>query len=367
MEKVTRAVLLIEDPAGKPMVLQPVLFCPVIEWLCASMKECGVTQWFVHGAGPYRDEICAHIASVEGVTVTEEPLNKFLDTPQRVLFIDGAVLPEGGLLPHGDTGVCCTVGREFDASDPGELMRTGQKQTGFTALRTMADLRAAQAALRSVIAQRLTDAGVLILDPSAVYIDPRVRIGAGTILLPGTILRGRTVIGENCEIGPNSMISDCVIGDGTTVNASQVNESSVGRNTKIGPFAYVRPGCTIGDEIKVGDFVEVKNSTLGDGTKISHLTYVGDSDVGSHVNFGCGTVTVNYDGKEKYRCRIGDHAFLGCNTNLVAPVRVGNGAYTAAGSTITSDVPDDALGVARSRQRNLTDWSKKRRAIGRLK
>lgn len=365
MEKVKRAVLLMEGPVCKPLVLQPVLFCPVIQWLCETLKERGVTQWLIYGAGAYRDEIAAHITSVEGVTVADEPLDRFLDTPQHVLFIDGAVLPEGGLLPHSDTGVCCGVGRE--CSDPKDFMRTAQRQDGFTALRTMAELHAAQTALRMRMAQRLIDAGVLILDTSAVYIDPRVKIGAGTTLLPGTILRGRTVIGENCEIGPNSMICDCVIGDSTTVNASQVNESSVGRNTKIGPFAYVRPGCVIGDEIKVGDFVEVKNSTLGSGTKISHLTYVGDSDVGSHVNFGCGTVTVNYDGQAKYRCHIGDHAFLGCNTNLVAPVHVGDGAYTAAGSTITSDVPDDALGVARARQRNLSDWSKKRRAAGRLK
>ena len=119
----------------------------------------------------------------------------------------------------------------------------------------------------------------------------------------------------------------------------------------------MRPGCTIGDHCRVGDFVEVKNSVIGDGTKISHLTYVGDSDVGQRVNFGCGTVTCNYDGKDKFRTQIGDYCFIGCNTNLVAPVKVGDGAYTAAGSTITKDVPAQALGIARERQTNLDGWA----------
>ena len=127
-----------------------------------------------------------------------------------------------------------------------------------------------------------------------------------------------------------------------TVNSSQLNESTVGEDTTVGPFAYVRPHCTIGDHCRVGDFVEVKNSVIGDGTKISHLTYVGDSDVGQRVNFGCGTVTTNYDGHKKYRCTIGDDVFLGCNTNLIAPETLGDGSYTAAGSTITDDVPDNA-------------------------
>jgi len=129
----------------------------------------------------------------------------------------------------------------------------------------------------------------------------------------------------------------------------------------VGPFAYIRPGCHVGKGVKVGDFVELKNSTIGDGTKISHLTYVGDTDAGAHINFGCGTVTVNYDGEKKFRTTIGDHAFIGCNTNLVAPVTVGEGAYTAAGSTITDDVPADSLAIARDRQIVKKQWAAKRR------
>ncbi len=207
----------------------------------------------------------------------------------------------------------------------------------------------------------LMEAGVRAMDPTTVYVDEDVQVGEGTLLLPGTILRGKTIIGKNCEIGPNTMICDCVVGDGVTVNASQLNESFIEDEVKIGPFAYVRPHCHVGKGVKVGDFVELKNSNIGAGTKISHLTYVGDSDVGSGVNFGCGTVTVNYDGATKFRTVIGDNAFIGCNTNLVAPVKVGDGAYTAAGSTITDDVPDDSLAIARSLQINKKQWAAKRR------
>lgn len=155
----------------------------------------------------------------------------------------------------------------------------------------------AELTARNFGACRLLEQGVRMMDPNTCYVGPRVQVGEGTLLLPGTILRGETVIGKNCEIGPNAMIRDCTVGDDVTVNASQLNESTVDDGTTVGPFAYIRPNCHVGPHVKVGDFVELKNSTIGEGTKISHLTYVGDSDVGSHVNFGCGTVTVNYDGR----------------------------------------------------------------------
>lgn len=204
--------------------------------------------------------------------------------------------------------------------------------------------------------QALLQSGVQMMDPNTVYVEDTVSVGAGTLLLPGTILRGTTVIGENCEIGPNTMITNCTVGNATVINSSQCNESTIGANVQIGPFAYIRPHCHVGEHVKVGDFVELKNSTIGTGTKISHLTYVGDSDVGQRVNFGCGTVTVNYDGLAKYRTTIGDDCFVGCNTNLVAPVTLGDGSYTAAGSTITEDVSEGALAVARNRQTEKTGW-----------
>lgn len=206
----------------------------------------------------------------------------------------------------------------------------------------------------------LLAAGVQMMDPSAVYVEDGVQVGRGTLLLPGTILRGSTVIGENCEIGPNSMLTDCTVGDGAVVNSSQCSQSVIGAGAQVGPFAYIRPGCQVGKEVKVGDFVELKNASIGEGTKISHLTYIGDCDVGSKCNFGCGTVVVNYDGKVKHRSAIGDHCFIGCNTNLVSPVRIGDWAYTAAGSTITDDVPEHELAIARARQVNKAQWRDKR-------
>ena len=213
----------------------------------------------------------------------------------------------------------------------------------------------------------LLDAGVEMMDPETVYVEAGVAVGQGTLLLPGTILRGRTVVGKNCEIGPNTMLTDCTVGDNVTINSSQCNESVIDSGAHVGPFAYIRPNCHVGAEVKVGDFVELKNSVIGAGTKISHLTYVGDADVGRQVNFGCGTVLVNYDGMEKHRSTIGDHCFIGCNTNLVSPVHIGDGAYTAAGSTITQDVEPDALAIARARQVDKPGWAAARRARKALK
>lgn len=216
-----------------------------------------------------------------------------------------------------------------------------------------------QIAARRVIEKHL-DNGVEFVSTDGVLIMPEVEIEADTVILPGTILKGNTVIGNGCRIGPQTLIEDSVVGDDTTINASQCYQSKVHSHVKIGPYCHIRPNSEIMDHVKIGDFVEVKNSTIGEYTAVSHLTYVGDSDVGRNVNFGCGVVTVNYDGVNKHRCVIEDNAFIGCNTNLVAPVKVGNGAYTGAGSTITKDVPADALGIARARQSNLEGFAAKK-------
>ena len=204
------------------------------------------------------------------------------------------------------------------------------------------------------------EAGVNFIDIRAAYIDENVKIGKGTTIYPGVTLEGDTVIGENCVIGQNTKISDSTIGDEASIQFSVITSSKVGKKTKVGPFAYLRPNSNIGEGCKVGDFVEIKNSTFGDGSKASHLSYIGDSDVGKHVNIGCGVVFVNYDGKNKHRSTVEDDAFIGCNANLVSPVNVGNGAYIAAGSTVTQDVPAGALCVARERQKNIEGWTKKR-------
>lgn len=201
--------------------------------------------------------------------------------------------------------------------------------------------------------------GVDIPFSDGVIIEPGVEIGADTQILPNTIIQGNTKIGKGCRIGPNSIISNSIIEDGAKLNNVQCYQSRVLSGADIGPFVHIRPNSVIGEKVHLGNFVEVKNSNIDTGTKVSHLTYVGDSDVGKRVNFGCGTVTVNYTGKAKYRTVIGDDVFLGCNTNLVAPVKVGDGAYTAAGSTITEDIPEDALGIARARQVNKLGWKLK--------
>lgn len=208
------------------------------------------------------------------------------------------------------------------------------------------------------IIEKHMENGVEFFTSHGIVIDPQVTIGKGTQILPGTILRGNTTIGENCVIGPNSMLVDCKVGNGVVFNASQGSESVVEDEAKIGPFTQLRPNSHICKKVKIGDFVEVKNSTVGEGTSIAHLTYIGDSDVGRHVNFGCGVVTVNYDGASKNRTTIGDYAFIGCNSNLVAPVKIGDGAYTAAGSTVTKDVPGGDLAIARARQENKSGWAK---------
>ena len=215
--------------------------------------------------------------------------------------------------------------------------------------------------MRRRINERIALSGVTIIDPDHTYISDDAVIGQDTVILPGTILSGKTVIGTNCVIGPNSRIVNSTVGDGTEVQSSVILESSIGDDTHIGPFAYIRPGSRVGNECKVGDFVELKNVTIGDGTKTSHLTYLGDADIGSGVNFGCGTVMVNYDGVQKFRSTIGDNVFVGCNTNLVSPVKVGDNVFIAAGSTITDDIPDGHFAIARSRQVVKSDWKDKRK------
>ncbi len=204
--------------------------------------------------------------------------------------------------------------------------------------------------------KKFKDNGVTFIDEKTTYIEDNVSIGRGTVVEPNVYIKSGTVIGENSKIGFCSEISNSTIGNGVSIKHSVILDSSIADNTTVGPFAYIRPNCNIGKNVRIGDFVEIKNSNIDDGTKISHLTYVGDSDVGKNINFGCGTVTVNYDGKTKHRTVIEDDAFIGCNTNLIAPVRVGRGAYTAAGSTITEDIPENSLAIARERQTVKTDW-----------
>lgn len=206
--------------------------------------------------------------------------------------------------------------------------------------------------------QKLTESGVIIPMNNGIFIGKEVTVESGTVLLPGSVLTGKTHIGKDCHIGPDTWLFDTEVGNESSLNNVQAYECKILDGADIGPYVHIRPNSVIGNKVHLGNFVEVKNSTVGDSTSVSHLTYIGDSDVGKNVNFGCGCVTVNFTGKEKFRTTVGDHAFIGCNTNLVAPVTVGDYGYTAAGSTITDDVPENALAIARARQINKEDWVK---------
>ena len=213
--------------------------------------------------------------------------------------------------------------------------------------------------LRKKTLEKLMLDGVSIPCTDSVIIDPDAKIEADTVILPGTIIKEGCEIGADCVIGPNTVLYKTKVGNDAILNAVQAEEAIVKDHANLGPFVHLRPNTVIGEHVHCGNFVEVKNSVIDHHTSVSHLTYVGDSDVGSGVNFGCGVVTVNFNGKSKNRCKIGDDAFIGCNTNLIAPVEIGKRAYTAAGSTITDDVPSDALSIARERQTNKEDWVKK--------
>lgn len=208
--------------------------------------------------------------------------------------------------------------------------------------------------------------GVIFLDRDRTIVESDVVIAPGVMIYPGNTLQGSTRIGADCVLYPNNRLNNAVVGRGTTVESSVLLNCAVGEETTVGPYAYLRPDTSVGNHCRIGDFVEIKNSSIGDGTKVSHLTYVGDSDLGKDINLGCGVVFVNYDGKVKNRSKVEDHAFIGCNCNLVAPVHVGKNAYLAAGSTVVEDVPEDALFVARSRGVVKEDWVKRRKEAGKL-
>ena len=337
MEPFGAIVILSREEAHTPsLLLEPILFDPAARWLAAALKRHGARRFLVvchpddkEGATPCFPEGTVFVTA--GTPEAQEAVERFREGPGQVKVIDSPVF--------------------WDETAP-EPQTVPLERDNWDTLQALA---------RRSSVRRLQRGGVRFIDPMNAYLGPDVTVGAGTAILPGTILRGETSIGRDCVIGPNTMITDCTVGDRVTINSSQLMESTLDDECTVGPFAYVRPGCHIGHKVKLGDFVELKNSTVGEGTKVPHLTYVGDSDVGSFVNFGCGSITVNYDGEKKFRTVIGDHVFLGCNTNLVAPVTVGDGVYTAAGSTITEDVPPESLAIARARQVVKKNWVKRRR------
>lgn len=223
--------------------------------------------------------------------------------------------------------------------------------------------RIALAEAETILKRRINEQhmrnGVTIIDPENCYIGPDVKIEQDVTIHPGTIITGSSVIKSKAVIGPYSEIQNCTVGEGSLITQSVVKDSVIGKNVNLGPYVHIRPETQLEDEVRVGNFVEIKKASLGKGTKASHLSYIGDAKIGSNVNIGCGTITVNYDGIKKHETTVGDDVFIGCNTNLIAPVTIGDGAFTAAGSTITKDVPKDALSIARSKQVNKENYALK--------
>ena len=231
-----------------------------------------------------------------------------------------------------------------------EVLRLEDDEEGI-GVNTRVDLARAGSALRRRILDRLMREGVTIVDPAATWIDAGVEIGRDTLIEPNCVIQGETRIGERVHLKPGCVIESSAIGD----------------DAEIGPSAHLRPGCRLGAGVRIGNFVEVKNSQLGAGVKADHLSYIGDADVGDGASFGCGSITVNYDWRDKHRTVVESGAVIGCNVNLVAPVRIGRNASVAAGSTITKDVPEDALAVARAEQAHIGGWSRRKRPGNKLK
>lgn len=378
----------------KPKAMQKVLFKPMLDWVLSAVRASGIedicvitkngdTQIAEHVGDSAvtvtfgdTDAIGNFAAAHDGCALMLSGSKPFLDAEtlmQAMRFhekencdvtVIASEVAEAGhcckasalsqLLEENKNGKGCPIDR-LKESGKVSVFRSENDRIALTA-DTKEELNRLTEIARTAVLDRLTAEGVDIPCRDGVMIGPDCVIGRDTEILPGTILRGKVVIGEDCVIGPNSFAENAEIGDGVSFNNGQIRNAKILNDADIGPFVQVRPDSVIGESVHLGNFVEVKNSVIDTGTKVSHLTYVGDSDVGKGVNFGCGVVTVNYTGKSKHRTTIKDGAFIGCNTNLVAPVTVGEYAYTAAGSTITQDVPDKSLAIARERQTNKEDW-----------
>lgn len=308
-----------------PIAFHTICGAPLFDWVRRVCLEAGALSVAV-----VSEQLPAEAAE-EWVAKREErvvilPANLPLITPQELLYF----------VRHMD-GHTAELSRDVD-----DLFFVCDRNT----------FAQAEEQLRRRMIRKHMANGVTIRIPETVTIGPDVVIGQDSVVEGGCTLLGNTIIGRGCTVGAYTQMTDTKVGDRVRIRQSVLESAEIGADTTVGPFAYLRPGSRIGEKARIGDFVEIKNSVIGNGTKVSHLTYVGDSDVGEGVNFGCGTVTANYDGTYKYRTTIGNGAFIGCNTNLIAPVTIGDGAMTAAGSTITDSVPDGAMAIARERQTN---------------
>ncbi len=299
-------------------------------------KEANTEQLAIHeiNSGAYWFEIDALLQVLDSIKASSITGEYYL--PDAVKLLIGAGKTVGAFIAQSDDVV-------LGANDPSQLFELNRL------------------AREKILSHHISN-GVAMPCTDGIVISSDVVIGENVTILPGTILKGNTVIHDGCRIGPTSYIEDSEICESCVISLSQIRESKILERTDIGPFSDVRPGSEIGPDVHVGNYVEIKNSSVSSGTQIAHHTYIGDSDIGSNVNFGCGCVTANYDGVRKNRCVVEDNAFIGSNVNLIAPVCVGSGAYVAAGSTITEDVPSDALSIARDKQTNKPGWAASKRS-----
>lgn len=379
------AVIFIPDDTAKtgypqPLMLQSVMGAPLLAWLANALFDSGVGRFFLvcHDRYVEAARACLPAEAEVMTTMDSDPadlLHVFLSTAEDAEHTITVVTGPAVYLPQLAPQAAGRFPRVYGVSRE-ELMQALDEHFSFArflldngspmneeqamySVASPAELPEIAGLLQRNRLLALARTGVEIYDASSCHVEPSVRVAPGARLLPGTMLRGKTVIGEEAVIGPWSVIDDSVIGARAVVNASQVRDSRVGQDAVVGPYASVRGGCELGRSVRAGSFVELKNARLGENTQVPHLAYLGDTEAGANCNFGCGVATANFDRVQKHETVVGEGAFIGCNTALIAPLQVGSGAYIGAGSTITEDVPAQALGIARARQSNKKEWAAK--------
>ena len=362
-----------------PLMLHRVLGVPLLSWLAYGLAKAGVSRFFLACTPSLLPQAKSCFPAGAELTASsdESPadqLHVFLstadDSERDLLVVTGAVVYAPAMRCAGaGRASACRVDRlelmaALDETAPiGHFLRRAGETTtgddGFFDLTSPEELPRIAGLLIGDLLAQLMRAGVEIWDVGNTYVTPGVSVGSGTVLLPGTVLEGKTKVGRGCTLGPNTRIIDSELGDGCVVEQSRVEGAKLAGDLRVGPYANLRPGTVLEPGSKAGAFVELKNTNVGAGAKIPHLSYLGDAAVGSGANVGCGTVTANFDRVEKHFTVVEEDAFLGCNSTLVAPVNVGKGAYVAAGSVITEDVPPQALAISRSREQIKKEWALK--------
>ena len=383
MPKRSAVLFLLDDTyrtgSETPLMLHRVLGVPLLSWLAHGLAQAGLDRFFLicppallqqaRACFPGNVELCA-VADESPADRLHVFLSTAAEEQREVLVVTGPVVYTPRCRSGG--GLCanaCMVDRlalmtALDDTAPiGHfLRRAGEPATGedgFFTVTAPEELPGLALQLRRDLLLGLIRSGVEIWDPDHSYVTPGVEVGGGSVLLPGTVLEGKTVVGRNCTLGPNTRIIDSTLGDGCVVEQSRVEGARLAGDLRVGPFANLRPGPVLEAGAKAGAFVELKNTNVGAGAQVPHLSYLGDAAIGAAANIGCGAVTANFDRAEKHFTVVEEKAFVGCNSTLVAPVNVGRGAYVAAGTVVTEDVPPNALVISRPREQIKKEWALK--------